>query len=210
MITTANGSNTPTTSTIVTFAKIQPRGRIPRQLRIGRTAHLARHIRHDVLSKQTLNILGNVLPANHQTLVTINTPLRSQLGHKKLKHVLGRTLHHRTNLLKVDPKSLLRPHAGELGRLHGTTLLLNEIGVLRVQDAHDAVEHVFVGVLRLAVVGVGVLAVGVLELGDEEALGGEAGVIVARGGGSGGRSLFFFLILLFLFLLLFGEVKHFC
>mmetsp|Transcript_28257 Transcript_28257/g.51087 ORF Transcript_28257/g.51087 Transcript_28257/m.51087 type:complete len:227 (+) Transcript_28257:275-955(+) len=209
MITTANRSNAPTTSAIMTLAKIQPGGRIPRQLSVGRTTHLAGHIRNNILSEQTLDILGDVLPTNDKTLITIDTPLGTQLGHEELKDVLGTALHHGADFLEVNPERLLGPDAGELRRLHGTALLLDEVGILRVQDAHDAVEHVLVGVVGLAVVHVLFLAVGRFELRDDEALFREAGVIVACAGWAGCGVLLFLVLLLTLLLLFFAQIEHF-
>mmetsp|Transcript_16032 Transcript_16032/g.34730 ORF Transcript_16032/g.34730 Transcript_16032/m.34730 type:complete len:203 (-) Transcript_16032:123-731(-) len=185
MVSTTNRSHTPATSTIPTIAKVKPRTRIPHQLRIRRTAHLTRDILNNVLPQQGLNVLGHVLPSDHETLITINTPLGTKLSHEELKHMLRTTLHHGTNLLKVDPQGLLRSHAGELGRLHGTTLLLDEIGVLSMKDAHDSIQHVFIGVFGLAVVHVVFFAVGGFAFEDEAALLGEFGVVVTVGGGCG-------------------------
>mmetsp|Transcript_18297 Transcript_18297/g.27560 ORF Transcript_18297/g.27560 Transcript_18297/m.27560 type:complete len:213 (+) Transcript_18297:349-987(+) len=211
MVPSTNLGNTPLTSTITALAKVQPRSRIPRQLRIRRATHLTSHILHDILPQKRFNILGDVFAPNDQTLITINTSLSTQFRHEELKHMLRTTLHHGTNLLKVDPKCLLGTHTGKLGRLHGTTLLLNKVGVLSVKDSHDTIEHIFIRILGLTIISVIFLTMSILLFEDETTLFIEAGVIVSRGGGgiaSGGRVLFFFVLLL-LFLLLFGEVEHF-
>mmetsp|Transcript_18642 Transcript_18642/g.30517 ORF Transcript_18642/g.30517 Transcript_18642/m.30517 type:complete len:212 (-) Transcript_18642:121-756(-) len=210
MVPSTNLGNTPLTSTITALAKVQSRSSIPRQLRIRRATHLTGHILHNVLPQKRFNVLGDVLSPNDQTLVTINTSLGTQFRHEELKHMLRTTLHHGANLLKVDPKRLLGTDTGKLGRLHGTTLLLNKVGVLSVKDAHDTVEHVLIGVLGLTIIRVIFFAVSILLLEDETTLFIEARVISSGGGGgiAGGRVLFFFVLLL-LFLLLFGEVEHF-
>mmetsp|Transcript_27821 Transcript_27821/g.39814 ORF Transcript_27821/g.39814 Transcript_27821/m.39814 type:complete len:211 (-) Transcript_27821:97-729(-) len=209
MVPSTNLGNTPLTPTITALAKVQPRSRIPRQLRIRRATHLTGHILHNVLPQKRLNILGDVLAPNDQTLITINTSLGSQFRHEELKHMLRATLHHGANLLKVDPESFLGTDTGKLGRLHGTTLLLNKVGVLSVKDAHHTIEHVLIRVLGLAIISVIFLTVSILLFEDETTLLIEAGVIWGGSGiAAGGRVLFFFILLL-LFLLLFGEVEHF-
>mmetsp|Transcript_3002 Transcript_3002/g.4627 ORF Transcript_3002/g.4627 Transcript_3002/m.4627 type:complete len:210 (-) Transcript_3002:109-738(-) len=208
MVPSTNLGNTPLTPTITALAKVQPRSCIPRQLRIRRATHLTGHILHNVLPQKRLNILGDVLAPNDQTLITINTSLGTQFRHEELKHMLRAALHHGTNLLKVDPESLLGTNTGKLGRLHGTTLLLNKIRVLSVKDAHDTIEHILIRVLGLAIMSVIFLTVSILLFEDEATLFIEAGVIRGGSGIAGGRVLFFFILLL-LFLLLFGEVEHF-
>lgn len=81
MITTADGGHTPLTPTIVTLAKVEPGGRIPRQLSVGGAAHLTRHVRHNILAKQTLNVLWDILAADDETLVAVDAPLRTKAAH---------------------------------------------------------------------------------------------------------------------------------
>ena len=105
---------------------------------------------------------------------TLHSVLSSATKHKELEDVLWDALHHGADLLEVDPRHFLGPNARELLGLHCTPLLLDEVGV-RMGDAHDAVEHVLVGVVNLVVVCVPFLAVCGLELGDDPPLPREAG-----------------------------------
>ena len=83
---------------------------------------------------RTFNVLWNILATNHKTLIAINTAFGTQLGHEELKDVFGRTLHHGTNFLKVDPQRLFRPHESELRWFNVATLLFHQIGIVGLQE----------------------------------------------------------------------------
>lgn len=160
---------------------MQPTHAILRQLRIRTATHLTRHVLHDVLPQQTLNVLRHVLPSNHETLITIDGTFGSQLRHEELEHVFRGTLHHGADFLEVDPEGFFGADAGQLGGFHVAAFLLDEVGIVRVENVHDAIEEFGVGVGGLTVVRVGVVGgLEVSDLGEESALGFEVG-----GGGGG-------------------------
>ena len=166
MITTANIRHTSRAPAVTALHKIQSCSCITRQLGIWTAAHLACDVTNDIFPQQALNVLGNVLSTNKETLVSVDRTLRTQFGHEELEHMLRGALHHGADFLVVDPERLLGAHTRQLGRLHRAALLLDQVGILRVQDPHHAVEHILVGVVRLAVVFVRFLPVSSLELGD--------------------------------------------
>ena len=178
MITTANIRHTSRTPAVIALHKIQSCSCIARQLGIWTAAHLACDVTNDILPQQTLNILGNVLSTNEEALVSVDRTLRTQLGHEELEHMLRGALHHGADFLVVDPERLLGAHTRQLGRLHRAALLLDQVGILCVQDPHHAVEHILVGVVGLAVVIVRFLPVSSLELSDETALHGKLRIVV--------------------------------
>ena len=220
MITGTDGGDGTAGTAVGAVAKVETGGLVLDQLGVGTAAHLAGDVLDDVLAEKTLDVLGHVLAPDDETLVAIDGALGTELGHEELEDVLGGALHHGADLLEVDPEGLLGADAGELGGLHVATLLLDEVGVVRVQDAHDAVEELGVGVVGLAVVGVGRDLLAGLVLGDDGALGGQvllggAGVggtaAVSTAGGRLGLAAAAGLLLvlgLLLFLLLLAQVEH--
>merc|ERR1719183_512139 len=160
-------------SAVAAVAKVEAGGLILDELGVGTAAHLAGDVFDDVLAEETFDVLGHVLAADDEALVAIDGSLGTELGHEELEDVLGGTLHHGADLLEVDPEGLLGADAGELGGLHVAALLLDEVGVVGVEDADDAVEELGVGVVGLAVVGVGGDLLPGLVGGDDGALGGE-------------------------------------
>ena len=221
VITGTDGGDGTAGAAVGAVAKVETGGLVLDELGVGTAAHLAGDVLDDVLAQQGFDVLGHVLAPDDEALVAIDRPLGTELGHEELEDVLGGTLHHGADLLEVDPQGLLGADAGELGGLHVAPLLLDEVGVVRVEDAHDAVEELGVGVVGLAVVGVlGDLLAG-LVLGDDGALGGQVllggtgiggptgGVSPSAGGRLGLAAAGLLLVLgLLLFLLLLAQVEH--
>mmetsp|Transcript_30358 Transcript_30358/g.88766 ORF Transcript_30358/g.88766 Transcript_30358/m.88766 type:complete len:275 (+) Transcript_30358:108-932(+) len=222
MITGADGGDGADGAAVAAVAKVEAGGLVLDELGVGTAAHLAGDVLDDVLAQERFDVLGHVLAADDEALVAVDGALGTELGHEELEDVLGGALHHGADLLEVDPEGLLGADAGELGGLHVAALLLDEVGVVGVEDADDAVEELGVGVVGLAVVGVGDDLLAGLVVGDDGALGGEvllggAGAAgTTLGGGavsSGGRlglaaaRLVLVLGLLLLFLLL-AQIEH--
>ena len=205
----------PGGATVAAGAKVEAGRGILVEFRVGTAAHLACHILYDVLAQEGLDVLRHVFATDDEALVAVDRSLSAQFGHEELEDVLGRPLHHGTDLLEVDPEGLLGADAGELGGLHVTALLLDEVGVVRMEDAHDAIKELGVGVLSLAVVGVSALVGGAALLhllvdGQQGALFGHLGLggPSVPTGGSVGRLGLGRLVLLLLLLLLLAQVEH--
>lgn len=128
----SNRRDRPTRTTILTVDKKETTDTIPRECRTGRAAHLTRHVFRNVLSQQTLDVLGNVSSTKDETLISINRCFGPEFGQRKLQHVLGITMHEFANFLKVHPESLFRTHTHELRWFHRMTFTIREFGIIRL------------------------------------------------------------------------------
>ncbi len=158
MVPAADGHKTPTATAVVALAEVEPHVWVPYQFCVGGAAHLAGGVAHNVLPQQALDVFGNVLFPYDQPVIPSNAACGPELGHEELEDVLPTPLHYGAYLLEVDPQCLLGPDPHELRLLHCAVLLLNEVGNPHVENPYDAVEHILVGVVCLAVMHVNLLA----------------------------------------------------
>ena len=68
----ANGGHALARAALFALHEVQPRHRVFRHGRVGRTARFASHVLDDVLPEQGLDVLGHVLAPSHQPLVPVH------------------------------------------------------------------------------------------------------------------------------------------
>lgn len=111
---------------VAAVAEAQPASLVLGQVRVGRPAHLARHVLHDVLPEERLDVLRDEPSPDDEALVPIDVAFRAELRLEELVHVAGVAVHHPADLLEVyvTVKCIERPMIHDINLPKGFCFVL--------------------------------------------------------------------------------------